>query len=107
MAARVAACAGPVAFFADTSGNINTKYALLESDNAITVHVMRAPATGPATVEWTTRDGTAKGSAASELFCETFYLAERKVLKVGSDWYLDGAPHDHDSEFGREIDIVT
>lgn len=39
-------------------------------------------------------------------FVETFYLAERRVLKVGPDYYLDGAPHDTDSEYGREIDIM-
>eukprot|EP00962_Isochrysis_galbana_P012063 scaffold3398_cov118-Isochrysis_galbana.AAC.1 len=39
------------------------------------------------------------GSTAetSAYFVETFYLAERRVLKAGPDYYLDGAPHDEDS----------
>ncbi|KAK7254759.1 calcium:sodium antiporter [Aureococcus anophagefferens] len=51
-----------VAFFSDVNGKINTKYALLESDKAVTLHVMRSPAEGPMTIKWATRDGTAKGS---------------------------------------------
>lgn len=50
----------PRAYFSDVNGEINTKFAFLESEKRATLGVMRNPAHGVMTVKWTTRDGTAK-----------------------------------------------
>lgn len=50
----------PRAYFSDVNGEINTRFAFLESEKKATLGVMRNPAHGVMTVKWTTRDGTAK-----------------------------------------------
>tara|TARA_B100001564_G_scaffold289469_1_gene253095 strand:- start:2423 stop:3760 length:1338 start_codon:yes stop_codon:yes gene_type:complete len=40
------------------------------------------------------------------VFCETFYLAERRVLKAGVDNYIDGNKTAPTNPPGREIDIL-
>jgi len=47
---------GTTFFFGDAEGNYCTKYAVLESEKCLVVHVMRAPATGAATIKYKSVD---------------------------------------------------
>jgi len=49
------------------------------------------------------------GTYPDSLFCETFYLAERKVMMWDNKYYLDNSPKGGSqqySQYGREIDIM-
>mmetsp|Transcript_72177 Transcript_72177/g.145209 ORF Transcript_72177/g.145209 Transcript_72177/m.145209 type:complete len:861 (-) Transcript_72177:435-3017(-) len=46
----------PQFFFGDSDGGVCTKYAILESNPLLTIHVMRVPAKGPATIKYKTED---------------------------------------------------
>lgn len=71
----------PRVYFSDVNGDINTKFAFLESDKNATLGVMRHPAHGTMEVAWATRDGTAKGGDDFEKAAGVLRFAENEVFQ--------------------------
>lgn len=71
----------PRVYFSDVNGDINTKFAFVESDKNATLGVMRHPAHGTMEVAWETRDGTAKAGDDFEKAAGVLKFAENEVFQ--------------------------
>lgn len=80
----------PIFFFGDNTGAMCSKYAVLESQPSLTVHVMRHPTTGTASIKYKTEDITTKAGEDYEYTEGTLIFKEGEstkdiVIKVMDD----------------------
>lgn len=105
MSSTIHGCTEPRVFFSDVNGDINTRFAFLESDKSASLGVMRHPPSGTMRVEWSTRDGTAKGGDDYKKESGVLVFQDQEIFKeIGITLFDDEATEDDEQFY---VDLLS